>query len=378
MRRALSTISLVLSASGCAKVVGEARADEPHRPASAPSGSGAPAQSAGFAANAKPTEASEPGTRYGVPFGWELSKEEPLAKARGYLGEMLADNAENVSLGKKHFAPFVDKQAPRATVVTCADSRVQASAYDASPENDDFTIRNIGNQVERAYGSVQYGLEHLHTPVLLILGHTGCGAVKAAMGKLDALEPPIKAELAGMQLPHADPKVPERRAWADAVVANVNRQVDFAVTHFGDALREQRVVVVGAVYDFRNDLGRGYGRLSVVNVNGNVEPSRMKAFEASLAAGAAPAVDDAELPGLSRANGSESMLAALLRKQNGETGVGARDAHDDHDESEAPAGRDKVDQAEKAAKADKRGSADEPGRHEADEEHGKAGASRVH
>src|SRR5262245_13045005 len=100
MRRALTTISLVLSASGCAKVVGEAHADEPHRAPAAASGSAAPAHSAAPAASAKPAAVGEPGTRYGVPFGWELSKDEPLAKARGYLGEMLADNAENVTLGK--------------------------------------------------------------------------------------------------------------------------------------------------------------------------------------------------------------------------------------------------------------------------------------
>jgi len=347
-------------------VVGEAHADEPHRP---PTAASAQAPSATAAASAKPVVASEPGTRYGVPFGWELSKDEPLARARGYLGEMLADNGENVSLGKNHFAPFVDKQTPRATVVTCSDSRVQASAYDASPENDDFTIRNIGNQVERAYGSVQYGLEHLHTPVLLILSHTGCGAVKAAMGKLDELESPIKAELAGMKLPHADPKVPERRAWADAVIANVNQQVEFAVTHFGDALREQRVVVVGAVYDFRNDLGRGYGRLSVVNVNGNVEPARMKAFEASLAAGAPQSADDADVPGLARANGSESVLAALLRKQNGGTPPGARGEDDEH-EADPPAG-----QPQKSAKDEKLG---KPAEHAAEGEHDKSAPPRVH
>jgi len=330
MRRALTTISLVLSASGCGKVVGDARADEPAQARTAPTPSAAPAHASAPPAKAAPVDPRDAGKRYGVPFGWELSNDDPLAKARGYLGEMLEDNAEMVALGKNHFAPFADKQSPRATVVTCSDSRVQSSAYDSTPENDDFTIRNIGNQVERAYGSVQYGLEHLHTPVLLILGHTGCGAVKAALGKLEDLDPPIKAELAGMKLPRMDPKLPERRAWADAVVANVNQQVEFAVTHFGDALREQRVVVVGAVYDFRNDLGRGYGRLSVVNVNGNVEPARMKAFESSLATGSAR-TKEADFPELARANGSESVLAALLRRQNAGPAPDARDEHAGHD-----------------------------------------------
>ena len=316
MRYLASVIPLALLALGCSKLVAVAHADEgaPHAAASA---SAAPAKSAA-PAPAKAPESGETAHRYGVPFAWEVEKDEPLAKARAYLGDVLTDNAANLQLGKAHFLPLAEKQAPRATVVTCSDSRVQSSAWDATPENDAFTIRNIGNQVSNAYGSVQYGLEHLNTPVLIVLGHTGCGAVKAAMGKLDELEPPIKAELAGIKLPEPNPKANERRAWADAVVANVNQQVDFAVGHFGKLLREQRVLVVGAVYDFRNDLGRGFGRISIVNVNGNTEPKRLRAFELALGtpvpSNAEPSTGDS--PRDPREAAGESTLAGMLRRQS--------------------------------------------------------------
>ena len=327
MRHLANVIPLALLALGCGKLVGDAHADE-GAPHPAMSAAPAPAKSAVPAQVAAP-EATEPGTRYGIPFAWEVAKDEPLAKARAYMGDLLTDNAANAALGREHFAALAEKQTPRATIVTCSDSRVQASAWDATPENDAFTIRNIGNQLTNAHGSVQYGLEHLHTPVLIVLGHTGCGAVKAAMGKLDELEDPIKAELSGMKLPAANPKVPERRQWADAVVANVNQQVDFAVGHFGKLLREQQVLVVGAVYDFRNDLGRGSGRISIVNVNGNTEPKRLRAFELALGTpipsnaepAPAEAPRDARQPRDARdvrepseATG-ESALAALLRSQ---------------------------------------------------------------
>ena len=345
MRRLLTLIPLALLASGCNKLVGDAHAEE-STPHAAPIAASAPANSAVPAASAAP-EVTEPGTRYGIPFAWEVEKDEPLARARTYLGDLLTDNAANIQLGKEHFAALAEKQAPRATVVTCADSRVQSSAWDATPENDVFTIRNIGNQLTTAYGSVEYGLEHLHTPVLIVLGHTGCGAVKAAMGKLDELEPPIKAELSGMKLPPPNPKANERRAWADAVVANVHQQVDFAVGHYGKLLREQQVLVVGAVYDFRNDLGRGYGRISIVNVNGNTDTKRLRAFELALgtpvpsnaeprapepareasngreapstreATGTREAPNGREAPSTREApeNTGESTLAALLRQQ---------------------------------------------------------------
>jgi len=320
MRRVLLLIPLALLGVGCDKVVGSAKADE--EPPKVASSAAAPAKSAAPAVSAKPVEDAPPGARYGVPFAWEVSKDEPVAKARAYLSEMLADNAANVALGKTHFTPFAEEQNPRATVVTCADSRVQASAWDRTPENDAFTIRNIGNQLERAEGSVAYGLEHLHTPVLLILGHTGCGAVKAAMGKLDDLEPPIKAELKGLKLPPPDPKANERQAWAQAVVANVNAQVEYAVDHFSGLLREQRVLVVGAVYDLRNDLGRGYGRVSVVNVNGNTEAKRLRAFEAALVIAPQPDADE-EPAGLARGKSGDSTLSELLRRQADKPGLEA-------------------------------------------------------
>jgi carbonic anhydrase len=335
MSRAVALIPLVLLAAGCSKFA-EAQAEEPaHGAASAAPSTQKPG--AGHGAHAE-AETTGPGTRYGVPFGWELSKDEPLAQARSYLSEMLTDNALNAGLGKEHFAKFADKQAPRATVVTCSDSRVQSSAWDRTPENDAFTIRNIGNQVTTAHGSVEYGLEHLHTPVLFILGHTGCGAVKAAMGKLDGLEAPIKAELSGLKLPPTDPKLPERKAWANAVVANVNAQVDFAVTHFGKLLREQKVSVVGAVYDFRNDLGRGAGRISVVNVNGNTEPKRLRAFESAL--DATPHADsnkltptDQLIPGGPRDATLEAPLAGMLKEAQAprpEPKTAPAEAHGEH------------------------------------------------
>jgi carbonic anhydrase len=213
-----------------------------------------------------------------VPFAWEASPNEPLAQARGFLAEALRANQAQVALGRPHFIPFVDSQSPRATVITCADSRVQSNAWDQTPENDDFTIRNIGNQVSNALGSVEYGIEHLHTPLLLVLGHTGCGAVKAALGKTDELSPAIRQELAALKLPPVRKDAKPEEAWTEAVKSNVDAQVQLATEHFAELVHSGELTVVGAVYDFRNELGKGYGRLQVINVNTNTDQSRIEAF----------------------------------------------------------------------------------------------------
>jgi carbonic anhydrase len=213
-----------------------------------------------------------------VPFAWDAAKDEPLAQTRSFLSEVFADNQDYMEHGDKFFAAFADKQTPRATVLTCADSRVHTPAWDVTPENDDFMIRNIGNQVENAEGSVEYGIEHLRTPLLLVIGHTGCGAVKAAMGDTSKLSAPIQAELGHIHVPKPAPGKSPEAAWAEAVVVNVNNQVETALKQFGKQVQAGELTVVGAVYDFRNDLMQGAGKLSIVNVNGNSEAERMTAF----------------------------------------------------------------------------------------------------
>ena len=179
-----------------------------------------------------PAELEDPG-KFIVPFAWEAAKDEPLAQTRAFLNEVFTDNRDYMDHGDKFFAAFADKQTPRATVLTCADSRVHTPAWDVTPENDDFMIRNIGNQVENAEGSIEYGIEHLRTPLLLVIGHTGCGAVKAAMGDTSKLSAPIQAELGHIHVPKAAAGKSPEAAWAEAVIVNVNNQVDVALKQFG-------------------------------------------------------------------------------------------------------------------------------------------------
>jgi carbonic anhydrase len=275
----------------CALVLGCASPPEIRKTDASPDHAGSAAHSGkaqghGVKPPAKPAkhaEAESASAEFAVPFVAEAQKDAPLARARAFLGEALADNHEHMDLGSKHFLAFAKAQAPRATVVTCADSRVQSQAFDKTPANDAFTIRNIGNQVGNALGSVEYGIEHLNTPVLLIVGHTGCGAVKAAMTGIRELSNPIQAELGSMAMPKAEGgNGPDDKAWAEAVILNVHQQVDAALQHFGPRVKNTSLTVVGAVYDFRDDLDNGYGNLTVVNVNGRRDDDTTRAFVEAL------------------------------------------------------------------------------------------------
>jgi carbonic anhydrase len=74
-----------------------------------------------------------------------------------------------------------DGQHPFATVIACSDSRVVPEFIFDVNVGDIFVIMNAGHCVDTlALGSIEYGIAHLQTPLLIILGHEKCGAVTAA------------------------------------------------------------------------------------------------------------------------------------------------------------------------------------------------------
>lgn len=77
---------------------------------------------------------------------------------------------------------FEGGQKPYATVITCSDSRVVPEHIFMAGLGELFVIRVAGNVVgELEAASAFYACEHLHTKLLLVLGHTHCGAIKAAL-----------------------------------------------------------------------------------------------------------------------------------------------------------------------------------------------------
>ncbi|MDF2577773.1 MAG: carbonic anhydrase [Chlamydiales bacterium] len=202
---------------------------------------------------------------------------------KGMLLNLLQDNDSFVKAnGISHFEGFLVKQHPRATVISCCDSRVQMLAMDKTPEDDLFIIRNIGNQLKSVEGSVEYGVHHLKTPLLVVIGHTGCGAVAAASGDYATLSPTIKKELDTLQVA----KVNENDSEKDQkmfvnIQTNVKAQVKQSVEKFKEEVEKGELTVVGAVYDFHNKFGKGYGTLNFISVNGIEDQAAVQAFIAS-------------------------------------------------------------------------------------------------
>ena len=77
---------------------------------------------------------------------------------------------------------LIKTQKPFATILGCSDSRAPPELIFDAGFGDLFTIRLAGNIIEEdVIGSLQYALAHLHTPLVVVLGHEGCGAVAATL-----------------------------------------------------------------------------------------------------------------------------------------------------------------------------------------------------
>lgn len=75
-------------------------------------------------------------------------------------------------------------QHPLAVVVCCSDSRVPPELVFDQGLGDLFVVRTAGNVLsDIELGSIEYAVEHLHTPLIVVLGHEECGAIKATLGE---------------------------------------------------------------------------------------------------------------------------------------------------------------------------------------------------
>lgn len=103
----------------------------------------------------------------------ELLKEGNLRYMENKLEE--ADN------GKKKRKELYDEQQPFAIIIGCSDSRVPPEIVFDQGLGDLFVVRVAGNVVdEDVLASVEYAVEHLEVPLIVVLGHERCGAVQAA------------------------------------------------------------------------------------------------------------------------------------------------------------------------------------------------------
>lgn len=201
----------------------------------------------------------------------------------------------NVTYAKNHsveFEPLKAGQSPKVTLLTCCDSRVPQSLFNIDAPGEIFTVRNIGNQYENSEGSVKYPIIHLHTPLLVIVGHTGCGAIKASLSDYRVEDKAIQREVIGLadairmanQSRDMAKITDENQRLAVYAQINVDYQVNKTITDSGlnKKILNKELNVVGMVFDIHGVFGGELGGIYITNVNGKTELDEMKKQEIAL------------------------------------------------------------------------------------------------
>jgi carbonic anhydrase len=185
-----------------------------------------------------------------------MSADEGLARLIAGNERFLAGKAKFPTVCKETLADLAIGQHPFATILGCSDSRVPPELIFDANFGELFIVRVAGNVISaEVMGSLQYAGAHLNTPLFLILGHEGCGAVKAALqSKLHDVQHRTRIQTLVDSIVPGLPDLgamPEDEQLEHAVEANIRWSMrQLAQTPEGkSALEDGRAKMVGAVYE---------------------------------------------------------------------------------------------------------------------------------
>lgn len=143
-------------------------------------------------------------------------------------------------------------QEPLATVLTCADSRVPPVDIFDQGLGDLFVVRVAGNVIgDHSLGSIEYAVKHLHTPVVVVMGHSSCGAIGAVAsgaaleGHIATLGPAIQTAIKNVKEDEGD--------LINNASRELARQISAKIAHaepiVAELVKNGTVKIVPAYYD---------------------------------------------------------------------------------------------------------------------------------
>jgi carbonic anhydrase len=189
-----------------------------------------------------------------------IDAREALARLREGNRRFAADETSRERQGRSRREELRSVQEPFATILGCSDSRVPAEIVFDQGLGDLFVIRVAGNIVAPSQvGSVEFAAARFGTPLVVVLGHSGCGALKAALEGMRRPGPKWKdlrsivdrVRPAMHDVVEARPDASDEDVIALAIRANIRASVNH-LRHASELLeqhiQEGRLAVVGAEY----------------------------------------------------------------------------------------------------------------------------------
>ena len=180
----------------------------------------------------------------------------PLEKLTEGNKRFLDEKSIHPHQNKKTVLENQDGQKPFAIIITCSDSRVSPEIIFDQGIGDLFVIRNAGNLISDIdMGSIEYAVEHLNTKLIVVLGHTECGAVKAYINDKDGaykkhfnhIDNIVETIAQETEEIEADKVTPKASNYLGAINANIKHSSKLIQDN--SIIKEHKVQIVSMRYD---------------------------------------------------------------------------------------------------------------------------------
>lgn len=146
-------------------------------------------------------------------------------------------------------------QEPIATILSCADSRVPPVDIFDQGLGDLFVVRVAGNIIgDHSLGSIEYAVTHLHTPLVIVMGHSNCGAVSAVVngvtlhGHIATLGPAIQAAVKNVETTEGDKICNTSKELARQIAKKISESEPI----MADLVKAGTVKIVPAFYELHS------------------------------------------------------------------------------------------------------------------------------
>ena len=155
---------------------------------------------------------------------------------------------------------LIDNQQPFAAILGCSDSRTAPETIFDQTLGDVFSVRLAGNVAcRKAIGSLEYSCKYLGSKIIVVMGHSNCGAVKAACDNFEEgniteiiklLQPAVSEETT---TPDPDRNAKNSEFVSNVCFLNVKKQIQNIINQSNilkDLLDKKQIGIIGAVYNF--------------------------------------------------------------------------------------------------------------------------------
>ncbi len=179
-------------------------------------------------------------------------------------GRFLKGQSARPRRSPEDFRGFEEAHYPKAVIVGCADCRVAPETLFDVGVGDIFVVRVAGNVVNGAgvtvKGSIEYAVAELNVPLIVVLGHTGCGAVKSAMKHIDAKDS-LPGAINGLVKLIKPAVVQSNGTPGDALENAIRKNVEIGVERLKELqpilaprVKDGQIKVVGAIFDLHTGI----------------------------------------------------------------------------------------------------------------------------